>query len=212
MYRDNQEAMFIHVPKNAGVSIRSLLIKYGFKNYDALDKQFRTIRHPALANHMPIYMLQSFPYMPVYINKSFMVVRNPWDRMVSLYNHRMRKLYTYYEGKPRNNSKDIAVAKQGFVPWLLTTPSLGDKVLTRMPQINWGKDQDGNYVIKDVLRYEKLSDHWSKLSNIYAWPVDVLLHINSSNTTDYRSVYNQEAIDHVAKYFAEDIELYSYDF
>lgn len=212
----NDKFCFIHIPKNAGTSIRRAL---DFKAFDAIDKKHRIERDPALANHFPYARIEKLireTKSPVTLANltSFMVVRNPWERMVSLYFHRMRKLHLSYEGKPRNTAEDIAVAKRGFIPWLLTTPSRGDSVLTKMAQAVWGKNEAGVFVVDHVLRQETLDAEWPAFCRTVGLGFCDLPKVNTGGgeSKSYRKHYNPEAARHVEAYFAEDIERWGYEF
>lgn len=199
--------VFIHIPKNAGTSIRQRL---NGTDFDSLRIQRKMERDPAYANHYPIWFIEEkfgLPDLP-----SFMVVRNPWARMVSLYNHRMKKLDMNFEGRPRHTEEDKRVAREGFKPWLLGTPSAGDSILTRTAQANWGKDVDGHYVIHHVLRFEELADDWADICRTLQIPYRPLPHVLKGEKENYRDRYDDESMAHVEKHFAEDIERYGYAF
>ena len=219
-YSIESRLSFIHIPKCAGTSIRQSLGKIcsDLKDFDVIDAQHRTERNPALANHFPMWAVEKLlnetkTDIPFATMRTFMVVRNPWERMVSLYRHRMRKLHLSYEGNPRNTPEDIRVAQQGFIPWLLTTPSKGDSVLTRMAQSEWGKNRKGQYLVTKVLRQERLAADWLDLIEEFGLPCVSLKQANhNGGSRNYRSFYNDEAREHVARHFEEDIRRFRYEF
>ena len=186
------------------------------KDFDAIDAAHREVRDPALANHFPIWRIERLleetgADVPFQAMRTVMVVRDPWERMVSLYRHRMRKLRMWYEGKPRNTPEDIAVAEKGFVPWLLTTPSRGDSVLTTMAQADWGKNEEGKYCVTRVLRQESLAKDFEDLIRDWGLPPASLKVANANGgSKDYRSYYDLSAREHVDLYFREDLERYGY--
>jgi hypothetical protein len=194
------------------------------KDFDEIDRKVRLERDPAFANHLPLGHIESvlgragsdIPLGGKYGNplRTFMVVRNPWARMVSLYYHRLRKLHLSYEGKPRNTPEDIRVAKQGFIPWLLTTPSRGDYVLTRVPQSYWGKDESGEFAVKCVLRQENLTADWLDMLEDWGLPYTKLNRVNvgSGHSKEYRKEYDEQAYLHVWQHFKEDIDRFGYAF
>lgn len=204
---------FIHIPKNAGTAIRKVL---NWNSFDTIDAAHRTERDPALANHFPVWRIETLldatgEDVPFGAMHRFMVVRSPWERLVSLYRHRMRKLDLWYEGKPRNTEEDKAVAREGFVPWLLRTPSEGDRVLTRMPQMSWGRDRDGSAAVHTILRFESLDADWPDFCQTVGLPHKPLPRVNVGRTDGWKAEYTQEAIDHVARYFRDDIERFGYE-
>jgi len=167
--------LFLHIPKNAGTSVRSALANFydgDWIDFDTIDASIRDKRHPAFANHFPYRMIHRMMIDigadedQIINTHKVMVVRNPYQRMVSLYFHRMRKLHWSVEGKPRNTEEEKRVVMLGFVPWLTSTPHPGDRVLTREPQFNWGKNL--NHQIRFVPFYNMLCPFQNvKLSTFY---------------------------------------------
>ncbi|MEE8234249.1 MAG: sulfotransferase family 2 domain-containing protein, partial [Gammaproteobacteria bacterium] len=213
----------IHVPKNAGTSIRASLKKaYGpdWVDFEGIDKALRKERHPAYANHYPYWYMQKMLLKghrviePLQDCTKAMVVRNPWERMVSLYFHRMKKLYWAVDGKPRNDLESIACAEKGFTSWLLNTPHPGDHILTRKSQVSWGKGISQEFVIDHVLRQENIAKDFENLCNLKGIPHHTLGHIlkGGGQSRDYRKHYSEVAIWHVDHYFKEDIERWGYEF
>lgn len=221
-YSCDQMVSFIHIPKCAGTAIRRQMTQLpGWRDFDTIDEKIRDKRDPALANHFPVWKIYELldranipdTELPFTRMVKFMVVRNPFERMVSLYRHRMKKLRLDYKGKPRNTPEDIAIAEQGFIPWLLTTPSEGDGVLTKMPQHDWGVWGDGRFVMDFVLRQENLQEDWARLCANRRWPFGELSVVNTTGgSKDYRDEYNLEARQHVEKYFERDLEGFDYAF
>lgn len=218
-YSINHRLAFIHIPKNGGTAVRRALRKAcpDLRDFDEIDKVHRSDRDAALANHFPIWKIQRLlretnSDVPFDTFRTFMVVRDPWDRMLSLYRHRLRKLHLSYEGKPRNTEEDIRVAERGFMSWLLTTPSAGDSVLTKMSQATWGKNEDEQYCVHRVLRQESLSADWLDLVEDWGLPAAGLGRHNVGDGKYDRSEYNEATRAHVALYFNEDLVRYGYRF
>lgn len=213
--------LFLHIPKNAGTSIRSVLSQHveGWQDFDTYDEKTRKKRDPAFANHFTLAMCQDLaerenikiPWQDMF---RVMVVRNPFERLLSLYNHRMRKLDAWYEGKPRNDEASKAVARKGFIPWLLETPHEGDKVLTRTPQKHWALDTKGEWDVDWVMRFEQLPDDWAVLRQVLEIDLPDLprKNVGEGDAKDYRAAYNTEARKHVEKHFEKDLNHWGYYF
>jgi hypothetical protein len=224
IYCMDRKFIFLHIPKNAGTSIRKNLSDVAdVRSFDEHDEKTRVVRDQAYANHFPYWKIQELVDkddlgIPIEDFRTFMVVRNPWERMVSLYEHRMRKLHWEYEGKPRNDPASIAVAEQGFEAWLLGTPHEGDKVLTRTPQISWGKSLDGRVPLSFFIRQDRLDDpyEWRMICKHLGVDHTPLPKMNSGSPRrarrGYREHYSDKARDHVAEYFKEDVEWFDYEF
>ncbi len=193
-------------------------------SFDKLDEVYRERRDRAVANHFPLYRIEQLlvmsklPDFPLGELRKFMIVRNPWERMLSLYFHRLRKVDAYYDGAPRNNPLDKIIVKSGFKQWLLTTPHEGDAVLTRMAQSEWARNSRGEWAIDDVLRFERLDKDWLALCNDYGLTCRPLQDLNVGaektrwNPHFYRSHYDELTRAHVEHHFADDIERFGYAF
>jgi hypothetical protein len=221
IYSLQKKIAFIHIPKNAGTSIRANLKKAvpDFRDFDAIDEAHRKVRSQAFANHFPYWKIQELlrdtkSDIPFEDMKVFMVVRNPWERMLSLYRHRLRKLDWHYQGKDRNTELDKKVCRAGFVPWLLQTPHEGDSVLTRTAQITWGMNLDGGMGVDKILVMEKLFKLYADTLGPWGIGLPELGHSNVGDgvSKDYRQHYTKEARDHIEEYFAPDIEGFGYEF
>lgn len=83
LYLPKENALFIHIPKTGGTSIGEILTEHG-----AMKTKFRLEGSP---NHSSIFdVKKEFPDA-----FRFAIVRNPWDRMWSLYKHLLYSLGHY---------------------------------------------------------------------------------------------------------------------
>lgn len=226
IYSLQKKLCFIHIPKNAGTSIRANLNKAvpDMREFDTFYNTWRELsgarREPAYANHFPYWRIQQLLFdagnqeIPFEDFYTFMVVRNPWERMVSLYRHRLRKLDMYHEGEARNTELDKKVARAGFVPWLLNTPNEGDSILTRQTQLSWGMDNSGKVGVDKIIKQENLERVYADLLGPLGITVPPLgfANIGDGVSKKYRAQYNDAAREHVDLFFAADIEAFGYEF
>lgn len=199
---------FIHIPKTAGVSILKAIRPHapdlgrvqedrdrlGIQRDGAFDDHYTYGQCRETFNRRGLQ--KEFEELQV-----FCVIRNPWARMVSLYNHRLRK--PHY-----NTLEDQRKLAEGFTSWLLTTQHRSDKVLTRKPQVEWwtGKPEAA------VKRFEELTAEWlRKVTGIQA----ISLGRHNTGQVDqekYKSYYDEKARRHVEDYFRRDIDFGGYFF
>ncbi|MCC9606313.1 sulfotransferase family protein [Blastopirellula sp. JC732] len=223
VYSKSHKFIFIHVPKNAG---STLIMNYRTKvspdillGFEELNAELGYERDPALGNHFTYQMIKSLcdrHSLPIdYQNYyKFCVVRNPWERMVSLFQHRLRKIDATTNGVPRNSPEDKALLKQGFEAWLLTTQNVSDRVLTKMSQLEWIRNDAGDIVcdrVIDVRNYDQEIMETLETLQMPRIPMEKF-NVSAKDSSQYKSYYTAATRAHIEKYFAEDIDVLKYSF
>lgn len=110
--------IFTHIPKNAGTSIRAWLSQH------VADAQ----EIPGIHKHHTPHHLH--PALHGYDN--FVVVRGPYDRLLSQYNFHLERYEAYLHRKSRLSQKEsyhhkYAELKQGFANWLTDPYPIADR-------------------------------------------------------------------------------------
>jgi len=183
----NGPFIFIHINKTAGTSIN------------------RALEMP-IKNHMMakevIARIGQDKWDTAY---KFTLVRNPWDKAVSLYEYRKKKDRT-----------NIATRGIGFSDWVKVT--YGEKkdlsyydVRGFQPQVDWLKDNENKISMDFIGKFESLNKDFDQIRKVIG--VDAgLSHLNASERASYRSYYDDETRDIVAHWFREDIDTFGYEF
>lgn len=180
--------VFIHIPKNSGKSVKvAMMGKFG---------DSRQIAH----SHTMIKEKKSL----VGKYKTFAVVRNPWDRIVSMYSFLCqfkRQVKTRKGTISREKLKEI-----GFKRWLLDYGKISHKIdVSTTPQLNWVSVK--GYVVSKIVRFEDLT---AGLRDI-----GIELGENKKHATarvSYSEYYDDETRAYVNKHFAKDIIEWRYGF
>lgn len=204
--------IFIHIPRTAGTSIVEFakdqgLLEPNVKIWDG-TQQFVTLRHRDPAWYMTKgYVSQEWWNKAI----KFTVVRNPWDRLVSLYeylrsfrlNRRPR-----YTNKYLENFEAFAAEIASGSKWV---HSLGRSNVRHFsqanPQVKWlrlGVDR--------ILRHETLADYWGEFCVEVGLPRVPLPHTNTTIRDHYRSYYTDELAEKVGEFYKEDVERFDYEF
>jgi len=184
----NGPFIFIHINKTAGTSIGRAI---GLP-----------VKHHLMASEV-IERIGMDAWNRAY---KFTVVRNPWDKVVSHYEYRRKK-----------NKTKIATRRISFSDWVKMT--YGDDKDTFyynnprsfQPQVEWLKDTDGSVSMDYIIRFETINEGFKQVSAKIGLDVE-LPHLNASSRSGYQSYYNDRTREIVASWFAEDIEVFAYEF
>ena len=130
----------------------------------------------------------------------FTVVRNPWDRMVSMYCHRCQ------------NIRDRRYRSIKFGDFLRNLDKMGHKKIFTANQLDWISDRNGRLLVDEVGRFEELSSFWDGLCSSLSLDLQRLERINHSKHKRYDEYYNKRTKEIVAKRFARDIKYFGYKF
>jgi hypothetical protein len=189
---------FIHIPKNAGESVRSAL-------YLERDVSFSSpfhYRYVDVADRVGRHL------------KFFAVIRNPWSRTASRYHFGRQNAPKWPTDDPRRvyiesasfeefvrERKILPIPRHPDQPWMGPLSSW-------LNQLEWIRDESGT-VVCDCLRMENLN------RDLPAY-LDRRVKLERSNVTkrsyDYRTMYTDELVEEVARLFRDDIEHFGFSF
>jgi len=184
VYLPQHNLTYVHIPKTGGTSITNWLMKYD-PAYELKD------------GHHTIHMLRR----NWDIDRYFTVVRNPWDRLVSMYHFMLLEPPdSFYTAVPKTfddflNNLTFDFSSKKIVHWFNMTTN----------QSFW---IDDNAI---VLRTESLNEDFKQIQDILNCSIP-LPHENTTMHTHYRDYYNTQQQKLVADVYAEDIELFKYTF
>ena len=197
--RENKimKVAFVHIPKTAGGSIKSWLA-VNQKNYD-----FQYQSHPTA--HL---LLQD---MTVSFDFSFTVVRNTYDRMISLYEWSKYKIGTKVRKQEKRNNviktddlRVIDALEKGinyYLPWICENTGYSHLMESQMV---WIKGVD--YIINTENLKEEFKVIQNKL-NCYE-PLIQTVHKLSYDPVQY---YSKEFVSIVEKLYSEEIQYFNYE-
>lgn len=211
--------LFIHVPKCAGESIQRLLLEPAnagglFLRKHATYLDAERVIGSGIADFL-----------------TFAVVRNPFEQVVSFYEHLRKPLRmsvaeieAQYPGSGGRLlpywASDLAMASE-FAEFVRV--AYGEDATERqLPQATWMSDlctwlssSDDSIAVRRILRYERLSGDFAALSSELGIE-GTLPWLNASGPPDgrrsYRQRYDAESRRIVETRFARTLERFGYDF
>ena len=218
MFKPNSK-IFIHIPKNAGTTIRlSPILKdrlieatpdvHKSREYSRavkahMDKigDHHGYEHARWRDLDP-NITSAYP--------AFAVIRNPWDRVVSRYF--FAKKLIEVEKKERVGKHKI----DSFEHFLEERFEWGNMeymwhraVRGWYPAYDYVTDEKDN-IRCDLLRFENLNDDLCKYFDI---PImSRARNVTALNKGSYRDIYNDKTIQIVADWYQKDIDTWGYDF
>lgn len=139
---------------------------------------------------------------------SFSVVRNPYDRLLSLYNFCMQI----------HKDPNFTPSNMPFETWVKYV--LIDKTQQVMriynhirPMTEWVYSL-GELVVGHIGRFEMLQESWEEIAKKLNLEVTKLPHVNASKHEQYVVEYEKspELIDIVGKFYEEDLKTFGYSF
>jgi len=199
--------VFFHIPRTGGTSINKALSPF--------CEIAPNSSNPNPAHHPHSNVLQIMEELGPDFDDffKFAIVRNPWDRLVSIY------LWGLQIRKMPQGVENTWLSYSGFPEWV------GNEFV---PQYNahaskkdrWGWESctdflsvDGNLKVDFIGRFENLSQEWSKICSSIGLDVELELeHWWGTNRDHYSTYYNDEIVDVVRSLFSKDIEHFGYKF
>ena len=185
--------IFIHVPKCAGTTINTAILA-AVSGGNPLP-EFRLKGQGAHPFAMVVRdMIGMNEWQRCW---KFGVVRNPWDRMVSLY------AFLYERGDIQSHI--------GFRSWLLAKPKAHSRSRKKIvPQSRWLFDGD-RQIVDSIFRFECLDEIVEALSTHLGQPI-VFDWYKKSERGGHRDYYDGKTRAWIERVYVEDIERFDYGF
>ena len=226
------ECVFIHIPKNAGQSIESVFLGLVNLTWAARAPLLLRANTDPKAGPPRLAHLKAHEYVGCghlaqeqftrYFKFAF--VRNPWDRMVSIYKYMgLRKGLSFKEFLMGEFKSDIWKNRHWFVG----------------PQVGFICSPSGELMVDFLGRFEKLQEDFQVVCQRLGLPALELPHVNQSKGVklgtalkqalrkkigvffgaegptvyrNYEDYYDEESKEFVAQLYANDIERFGYHF
>ena len=222
-YFEEYDLVFTLIPKNANTSIKYSLIKtfidknYSIDNVKNVDSfHASTLNFFNFIDNDELYHLNNDSVKRCL---RISVVRNPFSRLVSGWNDKIRKL-TVSNGRRRRFGFIQGCNFEQFIKHICLTP---DEQLDGhfVSQHNLITYSDGTLITDKILKFETLFSDWKELQKLILMRNDIVLHdlpkkkLNSTSSLDnksYRKYYTNQTRKLVETKFKKDLTMFNYEF
>lgn len=187
---------FVHIPKNAGTAISELLALKGGGHYNYKQVETQIKRSG---------------------KKSFCVVRNPYDRVVSIYEYfRMKKSFwhssdgsTKYPLVPAHHYISKLTFEE-FVDAIINDYNrlLSMRCLHITPQHTFVMNSRGDVGVDFVLKYENLHE---ELCTLFGQDIKLpIINKSKRRQEDWKQYYTPDTREKIYSFYSRDFELFGY--
>jgi len=195
MFGKNRHLYFVHIPKNAGNSIRPICRK---ENIKVITHNIRRPNKRLLAAYRSKKNIHAF-----------CVSRNPYDRVVSAY---------FYLLNNKKHKHDIADREKfidpfdGFTDFVKNgLQQAAENQLHFLPQVFWVRNSDGYPQVETVLRLENFQEDLDTFCHKMGIPLKKLKVVNTSDRNKkWEEYYSVELKETVSEIYHEDFEFFEY--
>tara|TARA_R100000700_G_C3122765_1_gene111081 strand:- start:98 stop:715 length:618 start_codon:yes stop_codon:yes gene_type:complete len=202
MIIDKEKLIFIHIPKNAGSSIKKYLL--GNESFEKLDRPWK---------HKTIFDIKK-NNLDIYNNyNKFAIVRNPYDRMVSWFSYLKKyrldnDLLNTYAYNSKIDSYEIVETVKApideFRNWILNPYANFNDAAVKLQllknQYEWIDES------VTILKYENID---KELSNFFNKKIE-LPKINDTSKFSTMDYYDRKSLDIVYDRYKQDFKKFNY--
>jgi hypothetical protein len=234
-YFPDLNALFIHIPKNAGRSIENALFPDGVVSTSGKRSKPNRLAHylqtvtanktvadylvgtrdvSLSAQHLTLVEIEMMGLAPSPAGKrpfTFCVVRNPYERAISSVLHFRKRFADLYTLDAKPTAEQVETALEA---WAVLVPANQNHRAHRRPQADFVFNRTSPNAMDRVLRFETLAQDFARVTEALGVPDVTLPWVGKSSTEhkDYAALFTPRARTIVETLYAADLELFDYDF
>ena len=183
---------FIHIPATAGTTLESYLLSLGFQYNKPSNNEVSMLqRHN-----------KAFEVTHVDVKK-FCIVRNPYNREISMYEHVKRNIDLYRKHIPdtiRVNNFDSWIRSK-YLDSDCPNHHMVDKNDSMLSYITVNGE-----IVCDIIRYEYLNEENNEFAKNNNLPLDVFKHTRLNSNKKTHMYWSKALINIAAPYYREDCD------
>lgn len=199
---------FVDIPRTSSSSIRTELgTQFGraYAKKNVVEKKYS--RSQIFDDHIPAKQMKDILGKPVWDRIfTFTIVRNPWDRVLSMYHYRKKKNnipgeWTFYDyvcalGEAHIDSSYFEF--EGF----------------RLGSADYILGENGEIIVDFIAKYENRSHDLKVIASRLGLNKLGELHIQNAKPEElhYSTFYNSETQEIIRRLYSKDISLFGYEF
>ena len=192
------KTIFVHIPKTGGTSIEAM---FGFAEYD----KFGLLTKDKVGKGKHWGAKEYYQYWEDFYKDyfKFTVVRNPWERDLSLYN--------MMKGQVKYRHLNFKQFLQRVIKKNLEFEHPKFRNIVFRNQVDYLMHEGAIHVDR-IIRYENLNQAWPQICKNIKKPFEPLVHLRKAKKRSIMEYYDQESIKLVAELRQKDIEFLNYNF
>jgi hypothetical protein len=211
MYDLDKKFIFTHPRKCGGTSIEDML---GFLKLREKHPHIHAFKHGSLKMHIEKVKTKGFDSNGFL---KFSIIRNPWDRAVSFYNHIRYKEYDYYANEVSCTKMPVYVKDSRNMTF--------KEFVFKYYKNDFNSDVstkpfmffENNFCLNYVIRLEHLQEDFLIIKDKLQMDTNVVIpHQNNSEKyterKNYKDYYDQETKKYIETLFKWDIEAFNYTY
>lgn len=218
--------IFLATPRTGSTSIRKILDDYSdikSVHITEINEDFPFYHHISARELKDIFNQRGWNWWDY---RKFCIVRNPFDRVVSLFHHKEKLNSESFQKKLKESQgvefykKFLMYSKQKirsfsqnkFENYVMQINPHRNRLATSINEFTC--DSNGSSLVDDILMFETLEVELpSYLKNIgLVEQLSQLPHLNKSRRKSYRKYYNQTTKNRVKNLYKYEIERFGYSF